>query len=78
MKTDTRAAVGAKSAEACRFLLPGLAALALIGGDVRAETVDEIIAKNIQAHGGIEKLKALCTSRIAKWFATTCVSRSRP
>ncbi len=28
-----------------------------------AQTVDEVIAKNIQAHGGLEKLKAIKTIR---------------
>lgn len=55
MKTDIRAAVGAKFVEACRVLLPGLAAFALIVAGARAETGDEIIAKNIQARGGLEK-----------------------
>src|SRR5207247_9288597 len=59
MKTDIRAAVGATFVEACRVLLPGLAAFALIGAGARAETVDEIIAQNIQARGGLEKLKAI-------------------
>jgi hypothetical protein len=30
---------------------------------LRAQTVDEVIAKNIQAHGGLEKLKAMNTLR---------------
>src|SRR5207253_6801946 len=63
MKTDIRAAVGAKFVEACRVLLPGLAAFALIGAGARAETVDEIIVQNIQARGGLEKLKAIRTLR---------------
>src|SRR6202020_1612872 len=34
-----------------------------------AQTVDEVIAKNIQAHGGLEKLKALQTLRISGKFS---------
>ncbi len=69
MKTDIRAAVGATFVEACRVLLPGLAAFALIGAGARAETVDEIIAQNIQARGGLEKLKAIRTLRTTVKFS---------
>src|SRR5437879_12178986 len=69
MKTDSRAAVGAKFVEACRVLLRGLAAFALIGAGARAETVDEIIAQNIQARGGLEKLKAIRTLRTTVKFS---------
>src|SRR5213080_1373769 len=69
MKTDIRAAVGAKFVEACRVLLPGLAAFALIGAGARAETVDEIIVQNIQARGGLEKLKAIRTLRTTVKFS---------
>jgi hypothetical protein len=34
-----------------------------------AQTVDEVIAKNIQAHGGLEKLKAVRTIRITGKFS---------
>src|SRR5947208_15751466 len=69
MKTDIRAAVGAKFVEACRVLLPGLAAFALIGAGARAETVDEVIAKNIQARGGLDKLKTVKTLRTTVKFS---------
>src|SRR5207247_10346167 len=69
MKTDIRAAVGATFVEACRVLLPGLAAFALIGAGARAETVDEIIAQNVQARGGLEKLKAIRTLRTSVKFS---------
>src|SRR6266705_940342 len=69
MKTDIRAAVGATFVEACRVLLPGLAAFALFGAGARAETVDEIIAQNIQARGGLEKLKAIRTLRTTVKFS---------
>ena len=35
----------------------------------RAQTVDEVIAKNIQAHGGVEKLKSINTARTTAKFA---------
>jgi hypothetical protein len=34
-----------------------------------AQTVDEVIAKNIQAHGGLEKLKAVRTIRVTGKFS---------
>jgi Outer membrane lipoprotein-sorting protein len=46
-----------KCASVCAFLL--LAPL------VGAQTVDEIIAKNIQAHGGMEKVKSVETLRVS-------------
>ena len=69
MKTDTRAAVGTKVAGACRLLLPAFAAFALIGAGTSAQTVDEIIAKNVQARGGPEKLKAIRTLRTTVKFS---------
>jgi len=36
---------------------------------VRAQTVDEVIAKNIQAHGGMEKLKSVETRRTTAKFS---------
>jgi outer membrane lipoprotein-sorting protein len=44
-----------------RFLIP-LAVFAFI---TRAQTVDEIIAKNIQARGGLEKIKNLQSLRVS-------------
>ncbi len=35
---------------------------------VRAQTVDEIIAKNVQAHGGMEKMKSVQTIRMTGKF----------
>lgn len=50
-----------------RLLVPVLLAAALFPFAAAAQTVDEIIAKNIQAHGGAEKLKSVHTLRtIAK------------
>src|SRR5437667_7314542 len=69
MKTDIRAAVGAKFVEACRVLLPVLAIFAAITSGASAQTVDEVIAKNIQARGGLEKLKAIRTLRTTVKFS---------
>ncbi len=56
---------------ALRSLLPGLAVLALacvLPAAGSAQTVDEVIAKNIQAHGGMEKLKSVDTIRTTGKF----------
>jgi outer membrane lipoprotein-sorting protein len=45
-----------------------LAAVLALAGGACAQTVDEIIAKNIQAHGGMEKLKAINTARTTAKF----------
>ncbi len=44
-------------------------AAALLPFLTRAQTVDEIIAKNIQAHGGLEKLKSVETKRMTGKFS---------
>jgi outer membrane lipoprotein-sorting protein len=46
-----------------RKLMLVLAAAAFLPLAGRAQTVDEVIAKNIQAHGGLEKLKSVQTLR---------------
>jgi len=43
--------------------LLGLGCAVLCAPAARAQTVDEIIAKNIQAHGGLQKLKSVDTRR---------------
>lgn len=46
-----------------RKFLMSLATMVLVAVPLSAQTVDEIIAKHIQARGGMEKLKALKTIR---------------
>jgi outer membrane lipoprotein-sorting protein len=41
----------------------GLCSAVLYSPAVRAQTVDEVIARNIQAHGGMEKIKSVETLR---------------
>src|SRR5260370_32949967 len=69
MRIDTRPALAVKFAKVCRFLLPGLAVFALIASGASAQTVDEVIAKNIQARGGLEKLKTVRTLRTTVKFS---------
>src|SRR6202045_2410689 len=49
-------------------LIPLLVFVLLSPLSVFAQTVDEVIAKNIQAHGGMEKLKAVQTIRTTGKF----------
>jgi len=51
------------------FLLPVLAMFAVGASGANAQHVDEIIAKNIHARGGLEKLKAVKTLRTTVKFS---------
>jgi hypothetical protein len=63
MKADLRSTpLGSYSKGLCFFLF-GLAAMSCFSLSAGAQTVDEIVAKNIQAHGGIEKLKTVKSIR---------------
>ncbi len=48
-----------------RNFLTIVAAIVFLPVAAHAQTVDEIIAKNVQAHGGMEKLKAVQSVRIS-------------
>src|ERR1700730_15455929 len=50
-------------------LIPSLLFLLLSPSAPFAQTVDEVIAKNIQAHGGMEKLKSVQTIRTTGKFS---------
>lgn len=63
MKTELRLHPFEQFSRAIRFFLLGAAAIACFAGSAGAQTVDEVIAKNIQAHGGMEKLKAVHSLR---------------
>ena len=52
-----------------RNLLTIIAAMILLPGATRAQTVDEIIAKNIQAHGGMEKLASIQSMKMTGTFS---------
>ena len=54
-----------------RVVVPILAALTtLIAAPASAQTVDDIIAKHIQARGGYDKIKAIQTIKITRTVAT--------
>jgi hypothetical protein len=52
-----------------RFFLPLLAAFTFFSLSAGAQTVDEVISKNIQAHGGLDKLKAVRSIRTTAKFS---------
>jgi outer membrane lipoprotein-sorting protein len=47
-----------------RRVLPGIVASALVAGPVLAQTVDELVAKNVAARGGQARLKAVTSVRM--------------
>jgi hypothetical protein len=51
-----------------RVFVAVLAAWFTCASIARAQTVDEVIGKNIQAHGGVEKLKSINTARTKAKF----------
>ncbi len=68
MKVAIGLAVATESVRVWRYFAPVVAALAMFAGSAKAQTVDEVIAKNVQAHGGLEKLKSVQSRRtIAKF-----------
>jgi hypothetical protein len=69
MKTDIRPVLASKFVAACQRAVPVFAAFVMMGSGAGAQTVDEIIAKNIQARGGLEKLKAVRTLRTTVKFS---------
>jgi Outer membrane lipoprotein-sorting protein len=52
-----------------RFLWTALVAFVLLPLPLPAQTVEEIIAKNVQARGGLEKLRAIKTLRVTSKFS---------
>ena len=48
-----------------RKILAGLALAALVAVPASAQTLDEVLAKNFKAKGGLDKLKAVQTTRVS-------------
>jgi hypothetical protein len=69
MKVELWLSLFAERSRVLRFLLAVLAALALFSFAASAQTVDEVIWKNIQAHGGVTKLKAVSSLRTTSKFS---------
>jgi len=69
MKANLRRSPFTEFARTFLFFLPLLAAIACFSFAASAQTVDEIIAKNIQAKGGADKLKSVRTIRTTAKFS---------
>lgn len=52
-----------------RFLWTAFVTLGLLAGGLHAQTVDDIIAKNVQARGGLEKLRAIKSIRLTAKYS---------
>ena len=69
MKVSIRLSLAAKLIRVCKILTLVVFAIAVTASVARTQTVDEIIAKNIQARGGLEKLKAVKSLRTTVKFS---------
>ena len=69
MKADLRLTPFVEFSKVFRFLLPVLAAIAFFSHAAGAQTVDEVIAKNGQAHGGLDKVKSVRSMRTKAKFS---------
>ena len=63
MKVDLRLTPFQKFSKGIRFFFLITTAISCFSFSASAQTVDEVVAKNIQAHGGKEKLKAVSSMR---------------
>jgi hypothetical protein len=69
MKPDSQQACIEEFFRNFRVFLLIFAAIAVFCFGASAQTVDEVIAKNIQAHGGLEKLKSVRSIRTSSKFS---------
>jgi hypothetical protein len=69
MKVNIRLSLAAKLIRVCKILTQVVFAFAVTASVARTQTVDEIIAKNIQARGGLEKLKSVKSLRTTVKFS---------
>lgn len=69
MRIEIRPLLSAKFFKVCKFLLPVFFVFVPTAGVASAQTVDQVIAKNIQARGGLEKLKAIKSLRTTVKFS---------
>jgi hypothetical protein len=69
MKIDLRPTPLREFTRVVRIFLPVSAAIVFLSFAASAQTVDEIIAKNIQAHGGLDRLKSVRSIRTSAKFS---------
>src|SRR6266481_5371439 len=69
MKVELRLTSVRKFSRIIRFFLPLLMALVFFSFAANAQTVDEVIARNVQAHGGADKLKSVHSLRTTAKFS---------
>jgi hypothetical protein len=69
MKVNLRRGRVTKPSRIFRFLLPLFVASAIFSFSARAQNVDEVITKNVQAHGGLDKLKTVHSLRTVAKFS---------
>lgn len=69
MKADSWSVLTPKTFRVFRLFLPVITVLSIFSLNSRAQTVDEVIAKNVQAHGGLEKMKTVRSLRITAKFS---------
>ena len=68
MRADLRAVQGISFSSVCRFSLFIFVAIACLSFSAGAQTVDEVIAKNTEARGGLDKLKSVRSIRTTAKF----------
>jgi hypothetical protein len=69
MKVELRLSLCAEFSRVVRCFLPVAAAMAFFSFGSSAQTVDEVIAKNIQARGGADELKSVRSLRTTAKFS---------
>jgi hypothetical protein len=69
MDADLRLIPFTKFFRVVHFFIPVMAAVAFFPFGATAQTVDEVISKNVQAHGGAEKLKSVKSLRTTAKFS---------
>jgi len=69
MKVESRIAPIREFSRSLRIFIPVLVVLSAFSLGASAQTVDEVIARNIQAKGGLEKLKSVRSVRTTAKFS---------
>jgi len=69
MKVELRLTPLKKFFSAVLFFLPVFAAITLMPFAASAQSVDDVVSKNVQAHGGADKLKSVHSLRVMAKFS---------